>query len=610
MFAPAEESWRIPDADAGGARAWFGEAREAVLDGARHFVGNGVHVALAVALVLLGGLAVSVRLATAFAVGQLVAVTVFPVTGLRLGAALAEIGVAAAVVLLAREALRPAGERRRMLAVVAGAGFVHGLGLAQLVSPAADQGEASIIYYVLVVLGMDSVLLLVSLAGAGLRLLVPRRASRRPLATVVAYAVGVGAVGIALGLPAADSAAAREAPAGLRLPDLPIPEGATATPGSKRIAAPFPDAALQSFITIAPFEVRHEVLVRLRHVADRFHLDLKGDLPVEAQEEIKQRVRDLVAEQTKLTIDGRGIEPADSRIDFLSIDSRGALPRAAPVPEPVQDAWLGVTTVYLTDSTPDEVSLTWSGFDTRYSMPSTITDPESSRSVELTGRQPALVWKNELYEDPTPIVTAIAVEPPLLWIPVVSVLALGAGVAFGVRALRSRRRDASLALARVALAATFVFAPVGNVALPLPQFAAGTPDRAASKRILARLLPNVYRAFEFPTESAAYDRLARSVTGDTLTEIYLEHRRAVRMEERGGAIARIEAVEVVAVDSVERDDPGGFVAETVWTVGGTVTHFGHRHFRQNRYDARVAVVPVDGHWKIRTIEVLDEERLR
>jgi hypothetical protein len=136
------------------------------------------------------------------------------------------------------------------------------------------------------------------------------------------------------------------------------------------------------------------------------------------------------------------------------------------------------------------------------------------------------------------------------------------------------------------------------------------PDSNGAKRILARVLPNVYRAFEYPTESTVYDRLALSVTGETLTEIYLEHRRAVRMEERGGAKATVEAVEVIEVDSVDPGNPGGFVAETAWTVGGTVTHFGHRHFRQNRYDARVAVVPVDGYWKIRSIEILDEKRLR
>jgi hypothetical protein len=72
----------------------------------------------------------------------------------------------------------------------------------------------------------------------------------------------------------------------------------------------------------------------------------------------------------------------------------------------------------------------------------------------------------------------------------------------------------------------------------------------------------------------------------------------------------VEAVEVIDVDAVEPDSSGGFSAEAVWTVGGMVTHFGHRHFRQNRYDARVALVPDQGIWKIRSIEVLNEERLR
>jgi hypothetical protein len=100
------------------------------------------------------------------------------------------------------------------------------------------------------------------------------------------------------------------------------------------------------------------------------------------------------------------------------------------------------------------------------------------------------------------------------------------------------------------------------------------------------------------------------VTGETLTEVYLEHRRSLEMEERGGARARVDAVEVVDVGGIEPRDDGGFNAEASWIVGGTVTHFGHRHFRQNRYDTRVAVVPVDGMWKIRSIEVIEQERIR
>ena len=78
----------------------------------------------------------------------------------------------------------------------------------------------------------------------------------------------------------------------------------------------------------------------------------------------------------------------------------------------------------------------------------------------------------------------------------------------------------------------------------------------------------------------------------------------------GGARARVEAVEVAEVRSVEVAADGGFDVEATWTVGGTVTHFGHRHFRQNRYDARVNLVPVEGTWKLRAIELLDEVRIK
>lgn len=52
------------------------------------------------------------------------------------------------------------------------------------------------------------------------------------------------------------------------------------------------------------------------------------------------------------------------------------------------------------------------------------------------------------------------------------------------------------------------------------------------------------------------------------------------------------------------------MAEAAWTVGGTVTHFGHRHFRQYRFDARVVAIPDEGIWTLRSIEVLNEERLQ
>ncbi|UCC73271.1 MAG: hypothetical protein JSV86_01520 [Gemmatimonadota bacterium] len=148
-----------------------------------------------------------------------------------------------------------------------------------------------------------------------------------------------------------------------------------------------------------------------------------------------------------------------------------------------------------------------------------------------------------------------------------------------------------------------------QTAVALPGSAGRTPSERQARRILVGLLPNIYRALEFRDEATIYDRLAVSVTGETLTDVYLEQRRALEIEDRGGAQARVEAVEVLEASEIESRDTG-FAVRSTWTVGGMVTHFGHRHFRQNRYDARIGIVPEAGTWKIQSIEVLEQERVR
>lgn len=606
LLAPGETSWRVPDAAAGRALRWFRGARRAVVDGGLHFNGHGLHYALALAFVLIGGPAVSVRLATGFTVGQLAGVLSSRIGGIALDPPLAEVGIAAVTVLLAREALRPVEDRRSMVLPSSAAGLLHGLGLASLISLPADHVGSPIAYYTLAVLGTDALLLVVVLLASEIRRLPVARGSR-----AAAYTLGICAVALLLGFPVGGSASASpEAPAGIRLPELPVAGGATGAPSAIRVTSPFPDAALQSFITIAPFEVRHEVLVRVGDLAGRIDLDPTGELAVDDQDEAKRRVRQLVEQRTDLTINRQAGDPVERRVEFLTLDGRGALPRPAPVPETITEAWLGVTTVYVTEQTPGEVVLTWRGFDDDPSVGATITDPESTLSVELTAQRPSVGWSNLLSEDPTPVVEAVAVEPPAVRLPMASLALAFLAAGMGIAALRGAHRPANLVVARLSLACAFLVAPQANVVIPLPFSVDRTPGEEESKRILSRLLPGVYRAFEFPTESTVYDRLALCVTGDTLTEVYLEHRRAVTMEERGGARARVEAVEVLKVAGGQPGEAGGFVTDATWTVGGTVTHFGHRHFRQNRYEAKVTVLPVDGQWKIRSIQVLDERRLR
>jgi hypothetical protein len=60
-------------------------------------------------------------------------------------------------------------------------------------------------------------------------------------------------------------------------------------------------------------------------------------------------------------------------------------------------------------------------------------------------------------------------------------------------------------------------------------------------------------------------------------------RRALELERRGGARASVDEVEVLEVRSVKRDGNGGFVVDATWVVSSSVNHFGHVHYRQNRF---------------------------
>ncbi len=123
------------------------------------------------------------------------------------------------------------------------------------------------------------------------------------------------------------------------------------------------------------------------------------------------------------------------------------------------------------------------------------------------------------------------------------------------------------------------------------------------------MLHNVYRAFDFRDEGAIYDVLDRSVSGDLLTQIYLETRRGLELASQGGARAKMKEVDLVEVEAQKLRGGPGFSARCVWTVAGSVGHWGHIHQRTNRYEAELTIQPVAGVWKVTELELLQEERI-
>lgn len=132
---------------------------------------------------------------------------------------------------------------------------------------------------------------------------------------------------------------------------------------------------------------------------------------------------------------------------------------------------------------------------------------------------------------------------------------------------------------------------------------------AHSKEIVAGLLHNIYRAFDFRGEENIYDVLDQSVSGELLTEIYLETRRGLELASQGGARAKVKEIEVLEVEPRKLQGETGFVAHALWNVAGSVGHWGHIHTRTNQYEAELTIQPVDGTWRVTDLEVLLEERL-
>ena len=262
-----------------------------------------------------------------------------------------------------------------------------------------------------------------------------------------------------------------------------------------------------------------------------------------------------------------------------------------------------LTLVYGVDRPPSEITLRWQVFpDASTAVPAVRTVPTGSERVTLSPEQPVLVWANDLSGFEAPPVRVVEVQARR-W-PLLSILLVGLVLGAWFGPFRNPRWRSIGWVVLVVASAAYPF-----VRHALPGIAGWAPARTEAARVVDDLLTNIYRAFDLRDEEAVYDRLEVSVSGDKLSDIYLESRRALELENRGGARARVDDVEILEVRSVRRDGEGGFRVEAVWTVSGSVNHFGHVHYRQNRYDAALHIRADAGVWKIYQVDVLDERRI-
>lgn len=372
-------------------------------------------------------------------------------------------------------------------------------------------------------------------------------------------------------------------------------------------------SSLMSFLYVDPYEVRHEVLMRVKDLEEWIDLGYQLDDVIEVDEldTLKEKISNFLVNRNIVTIDGKVRDPIIDKIHFVKWSLAGIQIQEGNERMDYSSAVIGVIFAYPHDSIAQDISIDWDMFsDKIQEVPQVATDPAGPMPYILRPDDHILVWKNYLKKYKLPTISEVEVLPaklPLLKI--VSILL----IAFGIVRLFQNRTKAKksklyygklMAVGIVLFVISFFFRP--NVTVPFIQKTSLTQPEASS--LISHLLKNTYRAFDFREESDIYDKLAISNDEELLTEIYIDVRKGMVLENQGGIQVKVKNVEVTDVEEVSSEKEG-ISYKCKWLVTGDVGHWGHIHSRNNQYSAILNLRPKNGLWKLYDIEIIEEIRL-
>jgi len=370
-------------------------------------------------------------------------------------------------------------------------------------------------------------------------------------------------------------------------------------------------SGLYSYIYLTDREVRHEILVPLLTFEKWLPLPRANPefIEVAEQDAARQKITEWFRGRNPVEIDGVPVQPILQRLQFFGLDIRDFAQNAEPRRVSAYQARLGIILVYPAKAPPNRVRLTWDSFqEAAPFLRSVVYDHEKNPTEEYFVRdQPRWEWTREgnspaTHNFKTTLVTApeksiseksmrFLIAAPLL------ALALYAGL------LRNHpmRRIGSTIAGGACVLAGICFWHTPAVATP--------PNAKAVTTHAATLLQNIYRAYDYRDKSDVYDALAHSVTGDLLEELFLKIQSGLRMQEQGGAVARVKRVRITHIEMAAPGPGARLPVDCTWRVKGTVEHWGHIHTRENEYTARIhlSTTPKD-RGRIVAFEVTGEKR--
>ena len=372
-------------------------------------------------------------------------------------------------------------------------------------------------------------------------------------------------------------------------------------------------SGLYSYIYLTDQEARHEILVPLLTFEKWLPLERATPefITVAEQDAAREKIGEWFRDRNPVEIDGIPVKPVLQRLQFFGLDINDFAQNAKPRRISAYQARLGIILGYPAKAPPNRVRMTWETFhESAPFLRSIIYDRDLKPTEEFFVKdQPRFEWTRE-GNPPVPVSleTALVISPPT-GISMITLALFVTAPAVGLMLLLTGRTSWSvIGFGAVLIAGVCFWNHPSQVSFSQPK----KFDEPVVTAHASTLLQNIYRAWDYQNESDVYNALEHSVTGDLLEELFLKIQSGLRMQEQGGAVARVKKVTIEKIGVMATETAGPEIAiDCTWRVRGTVEHWGHIHTRENEYTARMKIdATTEGRGRIVSFEVTDEKRVR
>lgn len=365
------------------------------------------------------------------------------------------------------------------------------------------------------------------------------------------------------------------------------------------------DEPVRGFVTLDAFEIRVEALCIPGAFQESWQIE-PGEITGSSKDRILARALELLRSGTSVRSPDFSFDFDSSHTRFVKLtkdlgyvpDDREAIP--------LGEAIIGVSMSSRCANVNDlEIGWNWRA-PNQTRVPVQLVVDNDIMARYLTSDNPVMIWGRAEDTDYAPSLIAV---PHIKMVSrqnrkILLQVGLGLLALAGILVLVLKTKTPSL---------VFFLIPLGLVALfGAFRFAKSVPDLPEGEPagdIVYALLNNTYHSFDFRDEEDIYDTLETSISGPLLEAAYLEVRKGLELEIRGGPRVKIKGIDLRQCEVIARnEDSGSFDVQSEWVAVGNVNHWGHTHLRTNRYRAILRIGAIDNSWKIQKMQVLDEER--